>query len=79
MLAVRLREHPVNSSLPLMLETVGMKELRGPDFPRTSLPFVIPRLYLSLVAPVEVFLCPGTKIDDSIKMRRERTRERLTL
>ncbi len=62
-------EHLSNSPLPLVLNTVGMEELRSPDFPCTLLPFVISRLYLALVAlanlipllvcPIQVFLCPG--------------------
>ena len=62
-------EHPSNSPLPLVLDTVGMKELRSPDFPCTPLPFVISRLYPALIAPanlipllvcpIQVFLCPG--------------------
>lgn len=61
-------EHPPNPPLPLMLDAIGVKELRGPDLPRTPLLFVIPRLYPALVAkadlipllvgPVLVFFCP---------------------
>ena len=62
-------EYPSNSPLPLVLDTVGVKEFRSPDFPCTPLPFVISRLYPALVAPanlipllvcpIQVFLCPG--------------------
>jgi hypothetical protein len=62
-------EYSSNSPLLLVLDIVGVEELRSPDFPCIPLPFVISRLYLALVAPVnlipllvcpiQVFLYPG--------------------
>jgi hypothetical protein len=61
-------KHPANSSLPLVLYAVGVKELLWTDLPRAPLLPVISRLYPTLIAPADfvpllvrptkVLLCP---------------------
>ena len=47
-------EHPSNSPLPLMLDTIRVKELRATDFPCTPLPSMISRLNPALVTPADL-------------------------
>jgi hypothetical protein len=61
-------KHLANLSLLLVLHVIGIKELKRSHFPHAPLSFVIPRVYLALiapgnlitlvVAPGEVLLCP---------------------